>query len=155
MCLCIFLNTQHTLAFIDVAHCSHFGRAGVSHSFFWGVASRMATHQESSDVQLPELKPHHQEVVFKLRDDLSASDSLKCQVLELKDFIVWPTKNKVINVRLLSANVTLLQLCAPAVRAWRAITQVDVMHWILMSVLGSYKARDLFYIFSVGSTEYG
>ena len=100
----------------------------------------MATPEESGGLQLPNLEPHHQEVVHKLRDDLSASDSLKCQVLELKDFIVWPSSTKAINVRLLSANVNLLQLCAPSVKAWRAVTQVDVMHWILMSVLESFKA---------------
>ena len=149
MCVCASrsLHVQHFLALLDVAYCSHFGLAGVSHRFCWGVASRMATLQESTDLQLPELEPCHQEVVYKLRDDLSASDSLKCQVLELRDFIVWPSKRKDINVRLLSANVNLLQLCAPSVKAWRAITQIDVMHWILMSVLGNYKARVCYVFF--------
>jgi len=100
--------------------------------------------EESKDVgEVPiKLLPWQRDLVLKLRDRLMESAELKVQVLELQKFIVWPNpKRKVITVGMLTSNVLLLGLCASIVREWKNIVQIDVIHWILLSVLRKWKAR--------------
>ena len=111
----------------------------------------MAESTEPEPLKLPRrLKPSELVVVENLKNDLSKNDALKCQVLELKDFIVWKGATKVdgkgrkaMNCRMVCANLCLMETCMPHIGSWDGVTQVDVMHWILVNVLGSWKARKL------------
>ena len=119
--------------------------------FFFGLGAGMAEPEQPDLPKMPRrLKPSQKDVVEELQRKLSKNDALKCQVLELKDFIVWKGAKKVdgkgrraMNCRMVCANMCLMETCMPSISSWDGVTQVDVMHWILMSVLGSWKAREV------------
>ena len=105
------------------------------------VCCEMAAEESKNVSEVPVKLPWQRDLVLKLRDRLTESAELKVQVLELQKFIVWPNTNrKVITVGMLSSNVLLLGLCAPFVREWKNIVQIDVIHWVLLSVLREWKA---------------
>ena len=100
-----------------------------------------AESKDAGEVPM-KLLPEQRDLVLKLRDRLLESAELKVQVLELKQFVVWPNpKRKVMAVGMLTSNVLLLELCAPVIREWKNIVQIDLVHWILLSVLKKWKAR--------------
>jgi hypothetical protein len=111
----------------------------------------MAEPTQPEPPKLPRrLTPSQLCVVENLVKALSRNDALKCQVLELKDFIVWKGAKKVdgkgrrsMNCRMVCANLCLMETCMRFIASWDGVTQVDIMHWILINVLSNWKAREL------------
>ena len=96
----------------------------------------MAEPTQPEPPKLPRrLTPSQLGVVENLVKALSRNDALKCQVLELKDFIVWKGAKKVdgkgrrsMNCRMVCANLCLMETCMRFIASWDGVTQVDIMH---------------------------
>lgn len=109
-------------------------------NFWWW--ERMGKGKKGDEGVPFDLDPSQKEMVLNFGKALHDDASMKCRVLELKSFIVWPfAERKTINVGMCVANVGLLKILAPYVRDWDGILYVDVMHWILKDVVQKWKAR--------------